>query len=109
KQFDLNGRWEKREVPCLVITKKKNAPLRSNSTDGISFESFVKKLNYVNDRADSVPFFIDESGYSGKIKSSISISLLREDRCRLEEILESYGLTLMEGVRRIDLFVLSQI
>jgi len=109
KQFDLHGRWEKREIPCLVITKQKKVSSRSDSADGISMESFVKKLNYANDITDSVIPFIDESGYSGRIMSSISISVLRKDRCKLEEVLESYGLSLVEAVRRIDFFVLSQI
>lgn len=113
----LNGRWEKREVRCLVLKRtSKEDKLKSAGGEKVfDYKKPIKKMRneslsnlvyYLNSFADNPPVF-DETDYKGVVDIDLNIHSWTAVS-DLKKELQLYDLDLKEEIRNIDVFVLTE-
>ncbi|QEC51504.1 thiol-disulfide isomerase/thioredoxin [Anseongella ginsenosidimutans] len=117
--LNLNGRMEKRRVPCLVLVRTTDED--NMKTGGGKFKNTlntddpVKKLHneklsfliwQLNQTVGNLPA-LDETGYAGKVDLELKISSFR-DIAALRRALQPYGLDLKKAEREVELFILTE-
>lgn len=113
----LNGRWEKRQMKCLVL-------VRTDTVDRIKFSSGervfeyqgkIKKLRdfppsnlvyYLNSFPENPPIF-DGTNYLGNVDLELNFNSWT-DIDAIRKALQPYGLDLREESRQMDMFVLTE-
>ncbi|WP_316748653.1 TlpA disulfide reductase family protein [Pedobacter gandavensis] len=115
--LNIHGRWEKRKTKCLILTKMSNNDLiRSKGGDksygdlngqvwefrNVSIESLTDLLNQ---QLGNPPTF-NSTNYQYPIDLDLNIEDWTE-LTRVKEALNKFGLDLIEEIREIKMFVIS--
>ncbi|MBL1410070.1 TlpA family protein disulfide reductase [Sphingobacterium faecale] len=113
--LNLNGRFEKREIECYVIVDKDNSlfPLKIDTSgkNEYLFDTIFGLLNFSLNWRPNAKRFIVEATYKGSVwveNPNREIAELKNDIPKLNEFLADYNLEVIKGVRKADVFVISE-
>ncbi|MBS1519857.1 MAG: TlpA family protein disulfide reductase [Bacteroidetes bacterium] len=118
RYLNLNGRFEKREMNCYVLMKKKNKKQASLSPKEISSIYYPKQkienlnINQVTDllNRDIVNgYIVNESGLPLANQFRLNVNLFSLSVDKINYILNQYGLEVVPGRRKIPVYVVSEI
>lgn len=119
--FDLNGRMEKRKMPCRVLVRVKNGGESFATRGGKPSKKWPKQageatilcnqplsvlVSRLNGEHDYQAFTVDETGYAGNVDLELKAPLDNHDLLKKE--LNKYGLDLIVTERELDVFVLTE-
>jgi thiol-disulfide isomerase/thioredoxin len=113
RYLGLQGRFEKRSLPCLLLVLKNDsalpklagqAPLQSKR--GILLFSQTDEMVLSLNMTEGIPPIINETNINEPLRLSLDGSLLR-DLPGLRAALQACGLDLLPAVREMDVFVLT--
>lgn len=113
----LHGRYEKRKMKCLVLTKTvpslnlaPPAVMKRDEKEGLvriahnlTLDGFVRGLNAYK----TIPPVINETGYNGESYMELNIGAY-DNIPALRQALQGYGMDLKEEEREIEVFVLTE-
>lgn len=113
RYLGMQGRFEKRSLPCLLLVVKNynalpkqqdHAPLQGKR--GILLFSQTDEMVLSLNMTEGIPPIINETNTTVPLRLALSGSLLT-DLPRLRAALQDYGLDLLPAVRELEVFVLT--
>lgn len=124
RYLNLNGRIEKRAMPCWVLVRKATGDHAFRSRGGAKslqwytpaggatvlrnrpLATLIAALNGGTRATANNPIVLDETGYSGPVDLELRAPLT--DLPALRRELQRYGLDLIPAVRKVEVFVLGK-
>jgi hypothetical protein len=119
--FDLNGRLEKRRMPCRVLVRlekgeeifttrggqpSRNWPAQAGDATILCNQPLSLLVNRLNRAHGYQSFIVDETGYAGNVDLELEAPLDNPELLKKE--LNKYGLDLIVSERELDVFVLTE-
>lgn len=119
--FSLNGRMEKRKLPCQVLVrsgKQKESfaakggkpsvkwPVREGEAIVLENQPLSELVKRLNREHGYRSFIVDETGYAGKV--DLELKAPPGNPALLKKELNKYGLDLVVAERELDVFVLTE-